>query len=211
MAAAPKARFSIPVADLEAGDRELEEDIPADWLRTVLEGTEAVPRDKPGRLEVTISKSGKDVMVRGFAEAFVQMPCARTLDPVDYDLRADIFLMLGPEKAVPHVKARKHDEKAAHAKAKPVHAKSADTNRKKKEVEKELSEDEAALDTYEGDMVVLDRFVGEFLVLELPMFPLREDLRSEASPAIERDPEPAESGTGKGEVLDPRLAPLAAI
>ena len=58
---------------------------------------------------------------------------------------------------------------------------------------------------------MLDRFIREFLVLELPMVPLREDLRSEATPAIERPPETAASRTSERETIDPRLAPLAAI
>ena len=205
--AAPAPLFSLPAADLEYGDKEIEEDIPLEWLRTTFQNTEATPSSQPGRLEVTVSKSGKDIMVRGSARASVSLPCARTLDPVAYDLRAEIFLMLTPGKVAPATKPRKHEEKSATKKpAAPQNAK-----KKKREEERELSEDEAAEDVYDGETVVLDTFVREFLVLELPMFPLREDLRAEATPAIERDPEPAQSGTEKGEVLDPRLAPLAAI
>ena len=43
------------------------------------------------------------------------------------------------------------------------------------------------------------------------MFPLREDLRSEATPAIERPPEKAGEMRPEREAIDPRLAPLAAI
>jgi len=43
------------------------------------------------------------------------------------------------------------------------------------------------------------------------MVPLREDLRSEASPAIERPLDPAPEGRQAHEAVDPRLAPLAAI
>jgi uncharacterized protein len=206
----PAPLFSFPVADLEHGDREIEAEIPIEWLRTAFVGTEALPRDRPGRLEVTLSKSGKDVMIRGRAEAYVVMPCARTLDPVDVDLNTEIFLLLSPGPVSPHrpARVRKTSEKAA---PRPAPAKPADAKRKKKEEEKVLSEEEAAEDTYDGETVVLDPFLTEFLVLELPMFPLREDLRSGATPAIERDPEPAETGPAEREVLDPRLAPLAAI
>ena len=41
-----------------------------------------------------------------------------------------------------------------------------------------LADDESARDTYAGDQVVLDPFLREFILLELPMFPLRSDLRS---------------------------------
>jgi uncharacterized metal-binding protein YceD (DUF177 family) len=204
-------RFSLPAVDLEHGDKELEEDIPVDWLRATFEATEATPGDQPGRLEVTLSKSGKDVMVRGSARASVTLPCARTLDPVAYDLRAEIFLMLSPGKVAVRTKPRKHAEKPADKVAAGKAPAPQKAKKKKREEEPELSDDDAAQDTYDGDTVVLDDFIREFLVLELPMFPLREDLRAEATPAIERDPEPAVNGPDKGEVLDPRLAPLAAI
>ncbi|HEX7671777.1 MAG TPA: hypothetical protein VF395_19420, partial [Polyangiaceae bacterium] len=88
--------FVIPVADLDYGDRDLHQEIPVAWLEKALAGTEAVPRGEPGRLEVTVSKSGREVMVRGHARATVTMPCARTLDPVAVDVQAEVFLLLHP-------------------------------------------------------------------------------------------------------------------
>jgi uncharacterized metal-binding protein YceD (DUF177 family) len=211
--AAVQPLFSIVVADLEYGDRELDEVIPLEWLETAFAGTEAKPVGKPGHLEVTVSKTGREVMVRGQARASVSMPCARTLDPVAIELTADIFLLLAPgaAPAVPSAKPRKERPKTPEKPAKPG-PKVVGAKAKKREAEERLlSDDDAALDTYEGDRVVLDAFLAEFLVLELPMFVVREDLRSEATPAIERDPEPANTGGGERETVDPRLAPLAAI
>jgi uncharacterized metal-binding protein YceD (DUF177 family) len=74
----------------------------------------------------------------------------------------------------------------------------------------ELTEDDAAEDTYTGDQVVLDEFVREFLVLELPMMPVRSDLRSEARPAIPAAPDPSDDSDSCHGV-DPRLRPLAEI
>lgn len=196
MAEAPL--FAIPVADLDYGDRDIDEEIPVAWLENALSGTEAVPQGHPGRLEVTVSKTGRDVMARGHARAAVTMPCARTLDPVKVDIDAEVFLLLhpgtpaGPAK---HEKPRRKRQGQAPAAA----------------PEKPLAESEAAEDIYDGEKVVLDGFIQEFLVLELPMFPLREDLRSEAAPAIERPPEKAAENRSGREAIDPRLAPLAAI
>ncbi|HMR80646.1 MAG TPA: hypothetical protein PKD61_36300, partial [Polyangiaceae bacterium] len=53
---------------------------------------------------------------------------------------------------------------------------------------------------------MLDPFVREFLLLDLPMVPVSSDLPTGAIPAIPRPP--AESGE---KPVDPRLAPLAAI
>jgi uncharacterized metal-binding protein YceD (DUF177 family) len=217
--------FVIPVADLDYGDRDLDEPIPVEWLEKALSETEAVPRGIPGRLEVTVSKSGREVMVRGHARAGVTMPCARTLDPVAVDVQAEVFLLLRPGPAPagappkPERSKRKAAGEAAAPDASPQAAVKQDPRRgpkrreksREREDEKVLSETEAAEDTYDGEKVVLDAFIKEFLVLELPMFPLREDLRSEATPAIERPPEKAGEVRPGPEAIDPRLAPLAAI
>lgn len=200
------ALFSLPVADLEYGDRDLDVEIPVDWLTATLSGTEAVPRGQAGRLAVNVSKSGRNVMVRGRARAAVTMPCARTLDPVPVDLDAEVFLMLAPEAPPP---AAPRQESAARRPKKkgPVPKRGA---RREPEAAV-LEEEEAAQDTYDGEEVVLDPFVREFLLLELPMFPLREDLRSETTPAIDGPPNEPVTGGEKREAVDPRLAPLAAI
>jgi uncharacterized metal-binding protein YceD (DUF177 family) len=208
--------FSVPLADLDYGEREIDEEIPREWLRRALEGSEAVPRDQPGRLQVTVSKSGREVMVRGKARAHVTLPCSRTLDPVDYDLVADMFLMLGPPSGGPRPSAKAATAKVPRAAKRPVKespskAKAGQKDRRKREEDAALPEEEAARDTYEGDRVNLAPFVREFLLLELPMVPLREDLRSEESPAIERPLEPAPEGRQAHEAIDPRLAPLADI
>ena len=194
--------FSVPLADLDYGEREIDEEIPAPWLSRALAGTEAVPRDKPGRLTVTVSKNGREVMVRGRARAYVTMPCARTLDPVAYDLSPDIFLLLGPpteaSRQAPRIPSKKPVSTAADGvkgnpkkAAAPARKAGCAADRKRREEDTVLAEEEAARDTYEVDRVTLDPFLREFFLLELPMVPLREDLRSEATPAIERPLEPA--------------------
>jgi uncharacterized protein len=203
------ALFSIPLADLEYGDREIDEAIPIAWLTEALKGTEATVRGSPGHLTVTVSKNGRDVMVRGKARAEVTMPCARTLDPVNFELSSDVFLMLSPAPAVA-VRTASEGGKSG----KKGDAKSGTRPERKKRQggdDSVLDEAETARDTYQGDRVVLDPFVREFLLLELPMVPLREDLRSEATPAIERPPVPADEVRPASEAIDPRLAPLAAI
>jgi uncharacterized metal-binding protein YceD (DUF177 family) len=144
-------------------------------------------------------------MVRGRATASVTMPCARTLDPVPVDLSAEVFLLLEPKTAAPPPRPAKSKKKRAAGAAAEGPSK-----RRDKEPERELTESDAAKDTYDSDRVVLDHFLKEFLVLEVPMFVLREDLRSEATPAIEAPPEPGQSRP-RTEALDPRLAPLADI
>ena len=68
-----------------------------------------------------------------------------------------------------------------------------------------MSAEQAARDEYDGETVELDGFVREHLLLELPLFPVRSDLPFDPTPATDTPPDEA------GPVLDPRLAPLAAL
>ena len=72
--------------------------------------------------------------------------------------------------------------------------------------EAELSDGEAGRDTFSGDLVVLDDFVREFILLELPAYPRRSDLPSPGDAASAPAPEPAGIAA-----IDPRLRPLADI
>lgn len=233
--------FTVQVRDLDYGDRDLDEEIPVEWLKVAFEGTEATPSGNPGRLTATVSKTGRQILVRGEARADVTMPCARTLDPVQIPVRTDLFLVLEPrheERQAPPKGERSQARagqtsgtpRAATPGRAPVKGKRArgpaDTSgpggdrgpgprRPKVTEDPVLSEEDAAQDTYDGEKVVLDSFIREFLVLELPLFPLRPDLRdlhSESTPASDVPPQsapvPAERPDG---AIDPRLAPLAAI
>ena len=115
-----------------------------------------------------------------------------------FDLRAEVFLLLAPAAAPAGPKRPKQD-RAKKKPAGPADASGKKPGKKPKEEDPALEDDSAARDTYDGDKIVLDPFVREFLLLELPMVPLREDLRSEGPPAIERPPEPA-----LGEPIDAR-------
>ena len=173
------------------------------WLASALADTEASPRGS-GSVEVSLSKDGRQVIVKGRIKAPLTMPCARTLDPVDVDVDTELLLMLSPAPApAPPVKASKKKRKGS----KIEQERGKDSGRLAKE--RALSDRDAAQDFYSGDEIVLDDFVREFVVLELPMFPLRSDLREVDNPAIPGPPEQASAGTGNR--IDPRLAPLAKI
>ena len=199
-----KPHFVVPVADLATAPRRLRWEISEDWLRWALADTDAVPRSGPGELRVELTKNGQQVIVRGQARAAVTMPCVRTLDPVDIDLLPEIFLLLEPgaTEQVPRQRRKTQDPAAAASPGRPRKRKGPawrDTP--------VLSPDSAAQDTYDGEQIVLDQFVREFLLLELPMSPVRTTLPN--------DPEPArgdaESSEGTSPPVDPRLMPLLAI
>lgn len=204
----PRHAFTVRVADLEYGDREIDEEIPMAWLETAFAGSEALPRG-PGRLSATVAKSGRDVMVRGHAVAAVSMPCARTLDPVDVDLDAQIFLLLTLASPAPSPAAKRPRRQKEAAPQKT--AKQRRDGPKAAPPPEELEDSDAARDTYDGEEVVLDGFLREFLLLELPMVPLRPDLRSDGATGISGPSIPDAPSEQTGKEIDPRLAPLAAI
>lgn len=207
-----KPSFVVKLADLERGPKSVEWEIPEAWLRAALGGTEALPRGA-GALSVELTKDGAKVMVRGHASAHLTMPCARTLDPVDVEVAPEIFLLLSPSTAEvrrpPAVSAAARNKLGAPKASKPGKgaAESRRGGRGGWSEDPELTAGDAAGDTYSGDSVVLDEFLREFILLELPMFPVRQDLPSAAGPAIA----PPHSDTGGERPIDPRLMPLAAL
>jgi len=198
--------FVVPLADLDYGPKSVRGALTKEWLTEALSDTDATPREE-GEVALVLSLVGKDVLVRGKVQASLQMPCARTLEPVDISVETELHLLL--RQAAPDPRAgthRKHGQKAGEPSdsrggGRAGHGRGSDSW----EQTPELDDSDAALDTFEGEEIVLDSFIREFLVLELPMMPLRSDLREAPEPAIRAPSEPAER------LLDPRLAPLAAL
>jgi uncharacterized protein len=220
-------QFQIAVRDLERADQRRRFDVSPEWINWALQESDARSDGSTGVLEVYLKKSGPEVLVKGEVQASVTMPCARTLEPVPVTLDADIYLLLSPRrtakpasgkatpgtkaapgKGTPNNKAAPGDKTAslktaggAAREARPRETRG-DTAEALEEL---LSADLAARDEYEGDAVVLDAFVREHLLLELPLFPVKSDLPFAEAPATDTPPD--ESGAP----VDPRLAPLAAL
>jgi uncharacterized metal-binding protein YceD (DUF177 family) len=198
----PSSRFVVPLADLENGPREVSFALTEAWLRDVLEPEGASPRG-PGNVTLELTKQGSEVMVRGQADFTAVLPCVVTLDPVTFELHAEIFLMLKQGKAEP---PRRQKPEKAEAKPEPR------PQKKKKrpggrDADLELSEEETAVDTFTGDEIVLDEFIREFLLLELPLYPRRPDLPSPGESIVSR---PLAGKAGEPSI-DPRLEPLAKL
>jgi uncharacterized protein len=199
--------FVVPVADLEDGPKTVVFILSVGWLKQVLEGTEATPVGE-GEAGLELSLNGREVVVRGRARVDLTMPCARTLDPVDIAIVAEIFLLLEPSSRTP-ARPSPHRGRGQRAPKGVRPGRSAERDLSGWSNDPTLADAESARDTYAGDQVVLDSFLREFILLELPMFPLRSDLRSVedagiggalSTTAVPSDPP-----------VDARLAPLAAI
>ena len=201
-----KPVFVVPVADLERGPRTVTFTLDEAWLRQALADTDATPRGAASAT-VELSKSGRDVMVRGRLEAALSMPCVVTLDPVDIDVNPEIFLMLAPAGAEAGPKPAKKARRAG-SNGTPAEGRTKRGPKDELDDEEELDPKTAAQDTFEGSQIELDPFFREFLVLELPMFPRRSDLPSTEGPAIGP---PSSASVGQEPAIDPRLQPLAAL
>lgn len=200
-------RFVYPIKEIENDLLEIHESLPETWLAKMLEDTdvEAVPAIS-GQLDVSLTMSGKDVVVRGTVRATVSVGCARCLQPALVPVEGELALLLVPAKPVDR-KGKEAKGKEAKGEADPKDGKRAKRKRERGSDEDDghlVDPKEAEFDTYAEDQVVLDGFLREAILLELPIFPLC----SEACPGIGAVPsETAEPATAE-ETIDPRLAPL---
>jgi uncharacterized metal-binding protein YceD (DUF177 family) len=199
----PSPTFVVKLADLERGARQLSAEIPEAWLKHALEKTDAEPLG-PGTLSLELTKNGREVMVRGNAVAKVTVPCVVTLEPLTFELKPEIFLLLRP---APEKDVKRRAGAAKKEKPGPPAAEHPKKKRRKDQEDPELSMEAAAEDLYQGEEVVLDEFLREFIVLEIPPYPRRSDLPSAEESLSSRplaDP-PDEKP------IDPRLLPLLGL
>ncbi|HEX3769240.1 MAG TPA: DUF177 domain-containing protein [Polyangiaceae bacterium] len=206
--------FAFPINELDAGGKEFRMPIRAAWLRGTLEDTEVRASDHEGQLDVRLSKTGTDVVVRGTLAADLIVPCSRCLEPTVVPVREELSALAVPKSAVSASRAPAGGAHGGGGQAsgagkggagKGVAAK---RDKKAKDDEDlddtELSGDEADVVVYEGDLLVLDELVRDELLLGIPMIPLC----SEACPGISPGPSVKEEETGGETRVDPRLLPL---
>jgi uncharacterized protein len=179
------AEFSFPVTDLDAGGKHLVLPVRASWLRGVLEGTDIKAPEQDGTLDLRISKSGTDVVVRATLDAALVVPCSRCLEPAVVPVHEEISTLAVPGTGESSHKEADDDEEAA-------------------EVE------DADVIPYDGETLILDDLIRDELLLGIPMIPLC----SEACPGIrpEQGASPgshvADGAAENSEGIDPRLLPL---
>jgi uncharacterized protein len=172
--------FSFPVSNLDAGGKSFQLPIRTAWLRGVLEGTAVEASEHDGELDVRLSKSGTDVVVRGTLAADLIVPCSRCLAPAHVQVREELSLL-----AVPGAhgdKGKRGDERD----------------------EGDVDPGEADVIAFEGDTIVLDELVRDELLLGIPMIPLC----SEACPGIRPERLSRDAPSAADDTIDPRLRPL---
>jgi uncharacterized protein len=184
-----RGAFIVPIHDLDLTGRSVRFPITPVWLRGALEGCEVQPAGSPGQMDVHLTKTGNDVLVQGQIDTALVLPCARCLEPVEFRPHIELSLLLHPKAgATAPAPGRRNGQGRVPA--------------SKSDDETEFADDAADMDTYEGEEVVLDRFVREAILLESPIFPLCSEACEGIRPA-------SDSATGsEGAVTDPRLLPL---
>ena len=165
--------FSIPVRDLDAAGKPVQFTLRTAWLRGALEGTEVQPAGGDGSLDVRVSKSGTDVVLRGKLAAELVVPCARCLEPAHVSVKQDL-------SALAVLRSKMREE---------ARGKGGKGGKRTKGSQEQEEEEEAPPDAdmiaYDGETLVLDDLVRDELLLAVPMIPLC----SEACPGISRPPE----------------------
>ena len=196
--------FTIPANDIDTSGFPVDADLPIDWLATELAEGDLTAR-APGHFTGRLSRTGigtgnpEEIVLRGRVTAELSTPCARCMDPSAVSVNAQMTLLLRPAPSAKPT-TPKGDRKRAHASTNGVGKPPA----KLEEEEYEFTSEEADYDLYDGDTVILDPFIREAILLEVPNFPLCSD----ACPGIRRaDLERAEPAPA----IDPRLAPLSAL
>lgn len=153
----------FPANDVETTGVAVDVTLPREWLSAQLSDAEVSARED-GQFTGRLSRSGKtDVVVRGRVRAKVSLPCARCLAPSSVDVDTELSLLLRPR-----AEAKLASGKRA-PKPKPEPSPKASSHKSR---EYEFSSEEAEIDEYDGERVVLDAFVREAILLELPSFPL---------------------------------------
>ncbi len=194
-----RGTFVVPIHDLDVTGEDARFAITPAWLRGALEGCEAQPAGPDGLLDVHLSKTGNEVLVQGQVDVRLTVPCARCLAPVEVRPHIELSLLLSPSAGAP--KGAPSNGRGGAPRGAPNNSKSGPKGAPKGD-EAELGGEEADVDTYEGEEVVLDRFVREAILLESPTFPLCSEACEGIRPASESAPQP------EGGVTDPRLLPL---
>jgi uncharacterized protein len=173
--------FFVPARDLDAAGRLFRFPLRTQWLRGALEGTQIEAGPLEGALEVRLSKSGTDVVLRGTVAAHVVAPCARCLEPAKIAIREPLSALF--------VAGRLQSSPRRHAAEQANNA-----------------TDEADVIPYDGETVVMDGLVRDEILLGVPMIPLCSEACAGIRPqASDRAPDEGH------EEIDPRLRPLLGL
>jgi uncharacterized protein len=197
VAAMTPAEFSFPVSDLDAGGKHVQLPVRAAWLRGVLEDTDIGATDRDGTLDLRLSKSGPDVVVRATLSADLVVPCSRCLEPATVPVREELSVLAVPGAAPKPAKPAGKGARASKADRDGV---ANGRDHAAPDADEGVELEDADVITYDGENLVLDELIRDELLLGIPMIPLC----SESCAGIR----PEQSEESEDTSIDPRLRPL---
>ena len=186
--------LQIQASSIQMDGVEVDFSLSTAWLDRALRDSDlraASGQEAGGRVSGRLSRSGNDIVVRCQITVAVEASCVRCLDPVPVGIESPLSLLLQPQR----------NEQRAAGRREQV------GNTTPQDIEYEFSSAEAELDVYDGETVVLDAFVREAILLDVPNFPLC----SETCPGIRPRPDASGGLVAQPPTVDPRLAPLGAF
>jgi uncharacterized protein len=195
--------LAVPARDLDAAGKAYHFPLRAAWVRGAVEGTDVATTANDGVLDVRLSKSGNDVVLRGSFTAELVVPCARCLEPARVTLHEPLSALFVPASTL----------RAENAGGDRARARARDD-----EDEKAGTASAPDVVPFDGETVVLDGLVRDEMLLALPIVPLCSEscagIRLE-SPTPTATPDtlarPAGAGGAEGAGIDPRLLPLLSL
>ena len=200
------ALITISAASVPVEGIAIDVTVPAGWVDAALADAklavgvgdwEARCTGEGGHLQARLSRSGQDIVVRGRLRAQIVLACVRCLGPTHIPVDCELSLLLRPvSRAVLN-----------HQSGAPRGGRATGDDRGV-DGEYEFTAEEADVDAYDGETVVLDPFVREAILLELPQSPLCSDGCVGIPPAPAPWPEARDVSAPD---VDPRLAPLGAL
>jgi uncharacterized metal-binding protein YceD (DUF177 family) len=114
------------------------------WLADALKGCELEATDEDGRLEVEVTRAGNEFLVRGRVHVITAATCGRCLRPTPVVIDTPILVLYVPGPAVE--KLQDDDEEPA-------------------------PDEGPDVEHFQGDSLVLDGYVRDTILLEVPMNP----------------------------------------
>jgi uncharacterized protein len=192
----------VQVSEIGVDGAEIEVHLRTGWFEKHLADIEVRRSEADGAtalVQASLSASGRDVVVRGEVVADLEVPCARCLEPARLSIRAELSLLLEP---------------ASRSRLLRPASEAGSGSRGARAPEYEFSGSEADLDVFDADTVILDNFVREAILLEIPNFVLC----SGSCPGISLargdgivGPDAISPELASDSEIDPRLAPLGAF
>ena len=138
-------QFVLKLRDLEEGLSHHTFELPDEWLRSQMSDVEGIGGGaEGGRVELDVTRSGREFLLRGELWAPLVVTCVRCLEDFALSVEAFFEVLMLPGAGKSPRAASKDDEE---------------------------SSEELGVELYKGEEIVLDDLIRDTILLEVPMNP----------------------------------------